>query len=133
VTTTKRKKTKTAKKSKKIVRSDYLTLEQIQERLTDTMLASGLALKVLKNIRKPTSQLIEELLDIEFQVGHFVGKSMKMHTAQMIAPNLRGALANVLSTVPLNGQRIPDPPHKELSERPQRSGKLKRKNTAKKR
>lgn len=107
--TIKRQKKKATKKSNAIVRSDFLTLEQIQDRLTNTMLASGLALKVLKNIRKPTSLLIQELLDIEFQVGHFVGESMKIHAAQMIAPNLSGALANVLSTVSVGGRNLPVP------------------------
>ncbi len=131
--TIKRKKAKATKKSKEIVRSDSLTLEQIQERLTNTMLASGLALKVLKNIRKPTSQLIQELLDIEFQVGHFVGESMKIHAAQMIAPNLSGALANVLSTVPMGGRAVPDSSQKELSKNPQRRKKSKSKRTTRKR
>lgn len=83
-----------------------LTLEQIQERLNNTILASSLALKVLKGMRKPTSQLINELLEIEFQVGHFVGEAMKIHIQQMKRPNLRGTLANALSTVPLGNPRL---------------------------
>lgn len=82
-----------------------LTLGEIEERLSNTILASSLALKVLKGVRKPTSQLIQELLDIEFQVGHFVGEAMKIHVEQMRAPNLRGVLANALSTMPLGGPK----------------------------
>lgn len=82
-----------------------LTLGEIEERLSNTILASSLALKVLKGVRKPTSKLIQELLDIEFQVGHFVGEAMKIHIEQMRTPNLRGVLANALSTIPLGGTK----------------------------
>lgn len=73
--------------------------------MNNTILASSLALKVLKGVRKPTSQLIQELLEIEFQVGQFVGEAVKIHVEQMRALNLKGALANALSTMPLGGSR----------------------------
>lgn len=100
-----------------------LTLEQIQERLNNTILASSLALKVLRGIRKPTSQLINELLEIEFQVGHFVGEAMKIHVQQMRQPNLRGTLANALSTIPLGGPR----PNTSTPTKPQLQAKKKQK------
>lgn len=109
-----------------------VTLEQIEDRLNNTLLASALALKVLRGIRKPTSQLINELLEIEFQVGHFVGDAMKIHLGKAQSMNLKGTLANALSTIPLGGlqkeaslkneSEIPNKKRKQLSQK-----KIKRK------
>ncbi len=102
-----------------------ITLEQIEERLNNTILASSLALKVLKGVRKPTSQLFHELLEIEFQVGHSVGEAMKMHIEQMRAINLKGTLANALSTIPLGPPRDV-PPAKAMSKARKRKKSIRR-------
>lgn len=78
-----------------------MSLEQIEERLVKSILSGTLALHILRSSRKPTCELVEELLDIEVQVGEFVGQAMQMHTRNSKAPNLRGALASALSFIPI--------------------------------
>ena len=71
------------------------SLAKIEERLVKSILSATLALHILRSSRKPTSQLTRELLDIEFDVGRFVG--MAMQTKER---NLKGALAGAVSFIP---------------------------------
>ena len=79
-----------------------MSLEQIEERLLKSVLGGTLALYVLRSSRKPTSRLVNELLEIEVEVGQFVGRAMQMHVENLKAANLKGSLANALSFISLN-------------------------------
>ncbi|MBY0315670.1 MAG: hypothetical protein K2Q26_09135 [Bdellovibrionales bacterium] len=101
------KKTKFKKKAtfpigQPLAKKTATSLEQIEERLVKSILASTLALHILRSSRKPTFKLVNELLEMEFQVGQFVGRAMKMHSESLKSTNLKGALANALSFTPLN-------------------------------
>lgn len=80
-----------------------MSLEQIEERLVKSVLSNALALHILRSSQKPTSKLVDELLEIEIQVGQFVGHAMQMHIENLKASNMEGMLANALSFVSLGG------------------------------
>lgn len=66
-----------------------------------SVLSGTLALHVLRNTRKPVSLLVKELMDIEMEVGQFVGAAMQMHAETLKASKLRGMLAGALSFIPI--------------------------------
>lgn len=78
-----------------------MSLEQVEERLMRSVLSGTLALHVLRNTRKPVSLLAKELMEIEMEVGQFVGAAMQMHAETLKASKLRGTLAGALSFIPI--------------------------------
>ena len=77
------------------------TLQQIESRLMKNILAQSLALEIIRNSQKPSSELISELIDIEAAVGEFVGQALQQSTAKHKNKiDLKGALAGALSFVP---------------------------------
>lgn len=78
-----------------------MSLDQIEEHLVKSVLSSTLALHILRNSRKPTSKLVNELLEIEMDVGQFVGRAMQMHAKSLKALSMGGGLANTLSFITL--------------------------------
>ena len=76
--------------------------EEIEEKLAANVLKCILALYLLKNIRKPTSSLVQELFDIEIEVGRFIGKALRSN-AKPSHNDLNGLLASALSFIPLQG------------------------------
>lgn len=81
-----------------------MSLQQIEERLLKSVLSGTLALHILRNSRTPTSELLEELMNVEAEVGQFVGQAMQMHVESLKATNLKGVLAGALSFIPLRPQ-----------------------------
>lgn len=86
------------------------SLRQIESRLMKNILAQSLALEVVRNSDKSTSQLLSELMEIEMRVGEFVGEALKQATTQhKNKVDLRGALAGALSFIPIpksSGKRL---------------------------
>lgn len=78
-----------------------ISLEQIEERLVKNLLRGSLALQILRGSRKPVSRLMKELVEIEIEVGQFVGQAMQMHVDSIKATNFQGVLASALSFIPL--------------------------------
>ena len=78
-----------------------MSLEQIEERLIKNILRGSLALQILRGSRKPVSRLMKELIEIEVEVGQFVGQAMQMHVDSVKATNFQGVLASALSFIPI--------------------------------
>lgn len=85
---------------------DVMSLDQIVERLVRSILSGTLALQILRNSRKPTYKLVNELLEIEMEVGQFVGRAMHMHAKSFKASNMGGMLANTLSFIPMGQAEV---------------------------
>jgi hypothetical protein len=98
-----------------------LSLDQIEERLVKSVLSGTLALHILRNSRKPTPKLLEDLFSIEAEVGRFVGVAMQMHTEHQKPPNLKGVLAGALSFIPIQGR--PQASKPSLSKPKKKSGR----------
>ena len=79
---------------------------QIEESLSNVILASSLALKIIKGSRKPVSELVDELLEIEVQVAEFLGESLKPNDGSYSKVDLRGSLARALSFIPIKTNHI---------------------------
>ncbi|MBX3032597.1 MAG: hypothetical protein KF865_01635 [Bdellovibrionaceae bacterium] len=78
------------------------TLRQIESRLMKNLLAQSLALEILRNSQKPTADLISDLIEIEAQVGEFIGGALMQSTAKHKNKiDLRGVLAGALSLMPM--------------------------------
>lgn len=78
-----------------------MSLEQIEEGLVKSILSGTLALHILRSSRKPTSKLVRELLDIDVEVGRFVGQALQMHAEHIKVAIPNGALASALSFIPI--------------------------------
>lgn len=81
-------------------------LRQIESQLTKNILAQSLALEIIRNSRKPTSELISEPMEIEVHVGEFVREALRQPEGKHRNPvDLRGALAGALSFIPIRPMR----------------------------
>lgn len=88
------------------------TLRQIESRLMKNILGNSLALEIIRNSQKPTSELIAELIEIEARVGEFVGETLQQTAAKHKGKiDLKGALAGALSFMPIRA-----PLRKQLKE-----------------
>lgn len=88
---------------------EAMSLAQIEERLVKSILSGSLALHILRNSRKPTSRLVNDLLEIEMEVGFFVGQAMQMHSRSLRTANLDGMLASALSFIPMHEASAQNP------------------------
>ena len=88
------------------------TLRQIESRLMKNILGNSLALEIIRNSQKPTSEIIAELIEIEARVGEFVGETLQQTAAKHKGKiDLKGALAGALSFMPIRA-----PLRKQLKE-----------------
>lgn len=78
-----------------------MSLEQIEERLVKSILSGTLALHILRSSRKPLSGLVKELMDMEVEVGKFVGAAVQMHAESLKRTEMKGMLAGALSFIPI--------------------------------
>lgn len=76
-------------------------LREIEAKLTKSILAQSLALQIIRNSKKPTSDLLAELVGIEAQVGEFVGQVLEKAGGDPGQVDLRGLLAGALSLIPM--------------------------------
>ena len=76
-----------------------LELEKFENELVLGLLKKMLALYLIKNSKIPLSELMEELVDAEMQVGKFV--STALHGKGNRDQDFRGILGAVVSTMPL--------------------------------
>lgn len=53
---------------------------------------------------------MKELLDLEVEVGQFVGTAMQMHAESLKAMSFEGVLAGALSFIPMGAANIPKEP-----------------------
>ncbi len=67
-----------------------------------SVLIGVLALYVLNESRKPVSELIEDLLEIEFQAGKLVGHINQLQKNTLQPISLDQTISRVISFVPLN-------------------------------
>lgn len=78
-------------------------LREIESKLTRGIMAQSLALEIIKNSQRPTSELIAELLDIECQTGKFVGDVLQnVGGKHQVSVDLKGVLAGAVSFIPMN-------------------------------
>lgn len=82
-----------------------LSLFQIEERLEKSILKATLVLYILKNLGKPTSKVIRDLLQMEIEVGKFIGQAREMNTEQIEALFEEGFLASTLSFIPKRSRK----------------------------
>lgn len=83
-----------------------LSLEHVEERLNKSILSAALALYILRNSTEPTSKLIKELIQIEIEVGKFVGQALEMHIKRTkMFWRKSGFLAGALSFIPMRSRR----------------------------
>ncbi|MBX3032965.1 MAG: hypothetical protein KF865_03505 [Bdellovibrionaceae bacterium] len=81
-------------------------LRELESQLTKNILAQSLALHVIRHSQKPTSKLIEELMNIEARVGDFLGKALEeIGGKTSSAVDMRGTLAGVLALIPMKRMR----------------------------
>lgn len=76
-------------------------LREIEAKLTESILAQSLALQIIRSSKKPTSDLLAELVSIEVQVGEFVGQVLEKAGGDPDQVDLRGLLAGALSLIPM--------------------------------
>lgn len=76
-------------------------LREIEARLIKNILAQSLALQIIKSSRKPSSELLADLLHIEAQVGEFVGIALEKAGGQPGKIDFKGVLAGALSFIPM--------------------------------
>lgn len=103
-----------AKKSKKSVSraksksnapaKRQMSFDEIEEKLTANILKSILALYLLKNSRIPMSNLVDDLFDMEIEVGRFIAEALQ-GSAKPLSKNLKGLLASALSFIPLQSDK----------------------------
>ncbi len=95
------------------------TLRSIESQLMKSILAQSLALEIIRNSQKPTSELLSELLEVEVRVGEFVGDALREAAIQNKNKiDVRGALAGALSFVPFappSRQRPPGLPWRKVA------------------
>ena len=88
-----------SKSTKSIIDSVAPTIARVEQELMTGLLTQALALKILKNSSKPASVLLRELIDIEVEVGRFIGSTLTAGAGKGPESNYTGALSGALSFV----------------------------------
>ena len=79
-----------------------LDLSQLDEQQVRDCLKLSLALYLIRNSRKPIHRVLDDILNLEIEVGDFVAEALNLYGSN--ANVLRGILANTLSVIPMGGQ-----------------------------
>lgn len=82
-----------------------LSLGHVEEQLEKSILKAALALYILKNSREPASKLVRDLLQMEIEVGKFVGQVLEMRAGRMEVICQEGLLASTLSFIPAHSPK----------------------------
>jgi len=89
-------------------RKSATNLRQMESRLIKNILVQSLAVEIIRNSQKPSSELLKELINIETQAGNFVGQAFMEAGSEPGEVDLKGVLASALSFIPFRpfGQKL---------------------------
>lgn len=79
-----------------------LDLSQLDQQRVRDCLKLSLALYLLRNSRKPIHRVMDDIFNLEIEVGDFVAEALNLSGSN--ATVLHGILANTLSVIPMGGQ-----------------------------
>ncbi len=91
------KKKVTTKSTKSLGDSVAPTIARVEQELMTGLLTQALALKILKNSSKPASELLRELMDMEVEVGRFIGNTLATGAGRGSVSNCTGVLSGALA------------------------------------